>query len=52
MPRADVHVHRLHAFVRDGDLVVIRCACGWLTRAGHPDDGFDYLDRHVAHATI
>ncbi|MEN3272255.1 MAG: hypothetical protein V7636_1016 [Actinomycetota bacterium] len=51
MHRADVDAHRLHAFVRDDDLIVIRCVCGWLTRAGSPDDGFDYLDRHVAHAT-
>jgi hypothetical protein len=43
--------HRLLAFVRAEELVVVRCTCGWLTRAGNADDGFGFLDRHLDHAT-
>ncbi|MEA3054957.1 MAG: hypothetical protein QOD30_389 [Actinomycetota bacterium] len=49
MHPADDHAHRLVAAVRADDVFVVRCACGWLTRAGTTDDALAFHERHRTH---
>jgi hypothetical protein len=41
--------HRFAGTHRNGALLEIWCACGWMSRAG-PVDGFDFLNRHIMHS--
>ena len=43
--------HQFVAITRDDTLLVVWCACGWMSKAGSMADCFEFHGFHVAHAT-